>query len=166
MDILSGIKKRRSIREYKDKAVPRTAIKKIVDAARFAPTARNEQPWEFVAVTDKELLKRIASITDHGKFIAGAGACIAVFSSDTKYYLEDCSAAMENAMLEASSLKIGSCWVAGDKKPYAPMINQLLGVPEKYKLAGLVSLGYPLTDKSFRETAKRDLDEVLHWEKF
>ncbi len=166
MDMLAGIKKRRSIREYRDKAVPGSAIRKIVDAARFAPTARNEQPWEFVAVTDKEMLSRIGAITDHGKFISGSAACIAVFSADTKYYIEDCSAAIENAMLEAASLKIGSCWVAGDKKPYAGTIAGLLKAPEKLKLVGLVSLGYPLTEKSFRETAKRDLDEVLHWENF
>jgi nitroreductase len=166
MDILSVIKKRRSIREYKNKAVPKSAIVKIVDAARFAPTARNVQPWEFVAVTRVETLGKIAAITDHGKFISGAGACLVVFSSDTKYYIEDCSAAIENAMLEAASLKIGSCWVAGDKKSYAVELNELLGAPGSFKLVGLISLGYPLTDKFFREIEKRKLGEVLHWENF
>jgi nitroreductase len=69
-------------------------------------------------------------------------------------------------MLEAAALKIGSCWVAGDKKAYASQINALLGVPGSMKLAGLIALGYPLTGKLFREVEKRKLNEVLHWERF
>ena len=92
MDLVELIKKRRSVREFTDKAIARESLEKIVDAAKFAPTARNVQPWEFVAVTDRQLLKRFRGNTEHGKFIAAAGACILVFSQDTKYFLEDCSA--------------------------------------------------------------------------
>lgn len=166
MDVLAVIQKRRSVREYLKKSIPRSDLEKIVDAARFAPTARNVQPWEFVMVTRPDVLKQIADITDHGKFIAGAAACAAVFGADGKYYLEDCCAAIENAMLEAAALEIGSCWVAGDKKPYAPAVNSLLGVPDTFKLVGLVALGYPLTRKVFRIIEKRKREDVLHWEKF
>ncbi|MFA5101220.1 MAG: nitroreductase family protein [Candidatus Omnitrophota bacterium] len=166
MDLLAVIQKRRSIREYLKKSIPKKDLEKIIDAARFAPTARNLQPWEFVIVTDPDVLKQIADITDHGKFIAGAAACMAVFGENGKYYLEDCCAAIENAMLEAVSLNIGSCWVAGDKKPYAPAVNSLLAVPDTCKLVGLVALGYPLTPKLFRIIDKRKRKDVLHWEKF
>jgi nitroreductase len=166
MDFIDLLKKRRSVREFSDKPVSRDCLEKIVDAARFAPTARNVQPWEFVAVTGKDLLKSIAGITEHGKFIASAAACIVVFSQDTKYYLEDCCAATQNAMLAAEALGIGSCWVAGDKKPYSGEFNLLLGVPLKCKLVSIIALGYPLTDKVFRVAEKRSLVEVLHWEKF
>jgi nitroreductase len=166
MDLLSVIQKRRSVREYLNKTIPKKYLETIVDAARFAPTARNVQPWEFVMVTRLAVLKQIADITDHGKFIAGAAACLAVFGENGKYYLEDCCAAIENAMLEAASLKIGSCWVAGDKKPYAATLNSLLGAPDTLKLVGLVALGYPLTPKAFRIIEKRKREDVLHWEKF
>lgn len=166
MDIISVIKKRRSVREYKKKKIPVSGLKKIVDAARYAATAMDIQPWEFVVVTDPAQLKRIAALTDHGKFIAGAAACIAVFSASVKYYLEDCSAAIENALLEAASLKIGSCWVAGDKKQYAHAVAGLLGAPGTHRLVGLISLGYPVSPSVFRVAYKRPLAEVLHWEKF
>jgi nitroreductase len=166
MDLIDLIKKRRSVREFSDKPISRDSLEKIVDAARFAATARNVQPWEFVVVTEKESLKKIAEISEHGKFIINAAASILVFSQDTKYFLEDCSAATQNAMLAAAALGIGSCWVAGDKKSYAGEFNLLFGVPINCKLVSIVALGYPITDKVFRVTEKRHLREVLHWEKF
>jgi nitroreductase len=166
MDMIELIKKRRSVREFLNKPISRDFLEKIVDAARFAPTARNVQPWEFVVVTEKEALKNIADISEHGKFIASAAASLLVFSQDTKYFLEDCSAATQNAMLAASALGIGSCWVAGDKKSYAGEFNLLFGVPINFKLVSIIALGYPITEKVFRIAEKKSLREVLHWEKF
>jgi len=90
------------------------------------------------------LLGKIADQTDHGKFIAGAAICFAVFGERTaKYYLEDCCAATENLILGLWAYGIGSCWVAGDKKPYADDIRKLLSVPDNYTLVSLVPAGYP-----------------------
>lgn len=166
MEAFDAIKKRRSIREFDSKPVEKETLEKIVDAARFAPSARAVEPWEFIVVTDEAMLKTLGQITDHGKFIADSKACIVVFCKETKYYLEDGSAATQNLMLAATALGVGSCWVAGDKKPYAPEISKVLNVPEGNKLISLVALGYPLSRKLFRVANKRDLAEVLHWEKF
>lgn len=166
MDLIELIKKRRSVREFSDKPISREDLAKIVDAARYAPTARNVQPWEFLIVVEKEVLKKIAAITEHGKFIANGAACILVFSQDTKYFLEDCSAATQNLMLAAAAQGIGSCWVAGDKKPYAGEFNLLLGVPGALKLVSIIALGYPNNDRIPPEVKKRSLAELLHWEKF
>ncbi len=164
--VIEIIKKRRSIRSYSEKTIGTAELLKMADAGRYAPTARNDQPWEFVIVKDREKLRRIADITDYGKFISGAAALIGVFSKDTKYYLEDCSAATQNIMLAATSMGIGSCWVAGDKKPYCEELRKLLKVPSKYKLVSLISLGYPKNKKSFRSIAKRPLNGICHFEKF
>lgn len=166
MEILELIKIRRSVREYKDRPIPKDILEQIVGAARFAATARNLQLWEFIIVTQEGVLKKIAALAENGRFIAQAKACIAVFSQDTKYYLEDGCAATENILLAATSLGIGSCWVAGDKKPYCAEIASLLGVPSGYKLVSLVSLGYPKSEDIFKAAAKRDLKELTHWEKF
>jgi nitroreductase len=166
MDLIKAIKTRRSIRQFNDKAVPKTALEKIVDAARFAATARNVQPWEFVAITEPATLKKLAEIAENGRFFVQAKAGIAVFCSDTKYYLEDGCAATQNILMAATGLGIGSCWVAGDKKPYCSQVNDLLSVPQTFKLVSLVALGYPLTKKEFRQADKRSLKEVLHWERF
>ncbi len=166
MDALDIIRTRRSIREYKDKPIPKDLLEKIVDAGRFAATARNIQPWEFVVITTPGTLKKIADLADNGRFVASAPVCIAVFSSDTKYYLEDGCAATENMLIAARSLGIASCWVAGDKKPYCNQINSLLGAPASFKLVSLVALGYPLSEGDFRVADKRKLNELIHWEKF
>ncbi|MCL5674878.1 MAG: nitroreductase family protein [Candidatus Omnitrophica bacterium] len=160
-DVLKVFRTRRCIRKFKKDPVSKETIEKIIDCARLAPTAVNVQPWEFVAITSPEKRKEVADITQHGKFIADAPCCIAVFCKDTKYYLEDGSAATENILLAAKALGVGSCWVAGDKKEYTESIRKLLNVPEGYKLISLIPLGYTEETPSPK---KRSLSEVLHWE--
>jgi nitroreductase len=163
MDAIEVLKTRRSVRAYTRAPVPRKIIEDIVDCGRLAPTANNVQPWEFVVITDPELLRRIAVITEYGKFIADAPVCVVVLSRDTKYYLEDGSAATENILLAARAHGLGSCWVAGDKKPYASEICRLVGAPHGYRLISLVPIGYPAESP---EKSKRPLSDVLHWEKY
>ncbi|MFH0763243.1 MAG: nitroreductase family protein, partial [Candidatus Omnitrophota bacterium] len=93
-------------------------------------------------------------------------ACIAVFCADTKYYLEDGCAATQNLLLAAAGYGIGSCWVAGDKKPYCSEVAKLLGAPDSLKLVSLVALGYPASEASLKEASKKALNQLLHWEKF
>jgi nitroreductase len=166
MDAREAIHLRRSIRAYTDKPITKEALETIVDAARFAPTARGVQPWEFIVITKQETLKRIGELAENGKFVANAPACIAVYCLDTKYYLEDGCAATQNILLASTSLGIGSCWVAGDKKPYCSQISDLLNVPSTFKLVSMIALGYPESGNAFRITEKRSLNEVIHREKF
>ena len=159
------ILKRRSIREFLNQEIPRDALEKLVEAARHAPTARDEQPWEFVVITNQDKKRQLAKIANpNGAFIADCSAAIAVFCAQTKYYLEDGCAATENILISAAGSGIGSCWVAGDKKPYCEEIKRSLGAPEKYNLVSLIALGYP--KNSPKILPKRKLEEVLHWENF
>lgn len=162
MDI-TLLKERISVRKYETRPVEREKLEALVDAARFAPTARNEQPWEFVVVTQREGLERLAMLADYGGFIRDAGALIAVFCHDTKYYLEDGSAATTYICLAATALGLGSCWVAGDKKNYAEEVRRALSLPEDYRLVSLISLGYPA---EHHPKEKRSLKELLHWERY
>jgi nitroreductase len=164
LDAIEALKTRRSVRAYKGKPVPRKAIETIIDTARLAPSANNIQPWDFIVVTEAETRKKIADLTDYGKFIAEAGACVAVFAKGVKHYLEDGSAATENILVAAHALGLGTCWVAGYKKAYAEPIRDLLGVPDGHMLVALISLGYAAEGPE--PHGKRDLAEVLHWEKF
>lgn len=166
MDALEVLKIRRSIREYSDEEIPKGLLEKIAELARFAPTARNVQPWEFIVMTHAPNLKKISELAENGRFLAQAKACIAVFCADTKYYLEDGCAATCNILLAAASLGIGSCWVAGDKKPYCAEVAKLLNVPSGYKLVSLVALGFPKSKSSFYIPDKKPLKELIHWEKF
>lgn len=164
MEFFQAVKNRISVREYSDKPVEKEKLEKIIEAARLAPTARAIEPWEFIVIMDRKKIKELAGITDHGKFMSAASAAIAVFCKETKYYLEDGSAATENILLAAADLELGACWIAGDKKAYCPLIASALGVPEGYRLISLISLGYPKA--AVKPHQKRTLKEVLHWEKF
>ena len=166
MDAIELIKIRRSIREYQDKPIAKEILESIVDAARFAPTARGVEPWEFIVITNPKTLQNLAELAENGRFISQAKACIAVFCADTKYYLEDGCAATQNILLAAADSGIGSCWVAGDKKPYCPEVSKLLGVSTTLKLVSLISLGYPKERNALKVADRRSLQEVLHWEKF
>jgi nitroreductase len=163
MDAIEVLKTRRSVRTYKGEPVPREIIEDIVDCGRLAATAVNIQPWEFVAVTDPRMLRRIAMATDYGQFIADAPVCVLVLCRETKYYLEDGSAATENILLAARAHGLGSCWVAGDKKAHAAEICRMVGAPRGYKLVSLVPIGYPAEAPL---KSKRPLADVLHWEKY
>ncbi len=166
MENLELLRIRRSIRIFQNKSIALEDLEKLVDCARFAPTARNVQPWEFVVITDKYKLTELAKLAENGRFMAQAAACIAVFSAETKYYLEDGCAATCNILLAATALGIGSCWVAGDKKPYCQQVNILLNAPLGMKLISLIALGYAQEKDCFKLIDKRKLKELLHWEKF
>jgi nitroreductase len=162
-ELIEAIKKRRSIRKFESKPVPEEIIKGILDCARFAPTAINIQPWLFGAVTDPDLKREIADMTDHGKFIKDCAVCFAVFTDSTqKYFLEDGCAATENILLACTAYGIGSCWVAGHKKAYVDSIRKLLNVAEPYTLIALIAAGYSNEKPSPK---KKSLDEVSFFNK-
>lgn len=164
MNTIDAINKRVSVRKYAQKPVERDLLTQLVDAARRAPTARKIEPWEFIVVTDREILARLGEIADHGPFIAESGACIAVYCDDTKYYLEDGSAATENILLAATDAGLGTCWVAGDKKPYAGEVSNILSVPAKYKLVSLISVGW--AEVMPEQSRNRGVEDVIHWDRF
>jgi nitroreductase len=164
MDALEALRTRRSCRRFLDTEVSRQLVEQIVDAGRLACTARNEQPWEFVVVTDPVLRRKIAGMTEHGPFIAYAPVCIAVMSKETKYFLEDGSAATQNMLVAATALGLGSCWVAGDKKEFAPELCRMLGAPDTVRLISLVAVGWAAGTPS--NPTKRGLMDVIHWNKF
>ena len=165
MEILNAIKKRQSIRKYLIKPVDKNLIEKVVDAGRFAATARNVQPWKFVVVTDREKLDKLVEINDYADFLKEAPVCILVFcKTDAKYYLEDGCAATQNILVAAADFGLGTCWIAGDKKPYIDKIAALVNAPEDYSLVSSIALGYPIENHP-SQPSKLSLKEVLYWEK-
>ncbi len=164
METFQAIRERHSTRSFSNRPLEKKVLESLVDAGRLAPSGRNEQPWEFIIVTHRGTLKIIGGLADHGGFIADAAACIIVLCRDSKYYLEDGSAATQNILLAATDLGIQSCWVAGDKKAYAAEIASRLGVPQGYRLVSLIALGYE--DEPTPRKSHRPLKEVLHWEQW
>ena len=164
MDFFEVLKKRRSMRTFTSETVSDQDIETILNAARLAPTARNIQPWEFIVIKNQKTKSAVARCASpNGAFIEQAAACIVCFCQDTKYYLEDGCAATTSALLCATALGVGACWVAGDKKDYAENLRVLLGVPSGYKLVSLIALGISKEDP---QVEKRALKDIVHKEKF
>lgn len=162
MDFFDVVKKRVSVREYSNRLVVRDDIKQIIDAGHLAATARNEQPWRFVVVVDKPKIEQLSRmVLPNGAFMIGAAAAIVVLSADTKYYLEDCSAATQNMLLAATSLGIGACWIAGDKKNYADSVAILVQGHPGERLVSIVAIGYP--EKPVTSKPKKTLDGLISW---
>lgn len=164
MDAIKNLKTRKSVREYKEKEISEGILEELIDCGRLAPTARNEQPWEFIIVKEESVKEEIGNLAPNGSFMKNAPVLIVVFCKETKYYLEDGSVATENILLAAHAKGIGGCWIAGDKKPYCEAVKKLLNVPEEYNLVSMVSLGYPAKEAVSHN--KRELQEVLHREIF
>jgi len=146
MDVLEAIKGRRSIRQFTDEPIRKDALERLLDAARWAPTASNQQRWRFVIVTSpavKELIKKFAP----GIFAMPAAFIVICVEKepgakpwDDVTYLADCAIAAQNIMLAAHEMGIGSCVALS----YAKVaIQEILNLPEDVEPLLVVTLGYP-----------------------
>jgi len=159
-----NIKERRSVRKYKDKEIPKEILEELIDCARLAPSARNDQPWEFIVVTEKETLQKLGQVATTGPFIGDAVACIIVCGKENGHLVEDGCAATENIMIAAHSLGLGTCWVAGVNRDYNDDAKKILGIPDDSEMVSFIPIGYP--DEELVMGTKRSLNEVIHWEKY
>ncbi|MFH1403401.1 MAG: nitroreductase family protein [Candidatus Altiarchaeota archaeon] len=159
MESTDLIKNRRSVRGYTQDRIPLDVLDDVLECARLAPTARNVQPWKIIAVTDRRILEKLGETCSTGPFIANAAVCFTVFClKDEKYHLEDGCAAVMNIIYACEIHGLGTCWVAGDKKPYANKVREILEVPDEYTLIALVPAGYPAEDAG--DKPKKSVGEV------
>jgi nitroreductase len=166
IDLIRLIRGRRSIRKYKKKEIPDEIILKILEAGQWAPSASNNQPWRFIIIRDATLRKEIGNLCSIlgvvNSFVEKAPLIIVIFSEYSHRWVEvDCSMCAQNMMLEAHSLGIGSCFIgAFDRKG----IKNLLSLPEKSKIIGLITFGY--SDKEEKSPGRYDLEKLVFYEKF
>ena len=164
MDVIDAIKNRRSVRIYTDQEIDKEEILKIIESAVYAPSGKNLQPWRFKILRDKNVITRISSLIDSGKWLQRANCIIAVYLDASKSYdvikdNQSCGAAIQNMMLAAYSLGISSCWV-GEITNCEHEANSILNVDNSnYKLCGLVSLGYSRGRVPF--TRRNEIDSFL-----
>jgi nitroreductase len=162
--VTTVIKSRHSVRKFKPDTVDDQVIRDVIECAARAPTAMNIQPWLFGVIRNKEILSKIADLTDNGKFISTSPLCFSIFGEKKeKYYLEDCCAATENLIIALQAYGITSCWVAGEKKPYAEAIRNLLDVPDNFTLVSLVAAGCPA---EISITRKKEMKHIVFYDEF
>ena len=161
MDTIEAIHKRRSIRRYKDDAIPKADLETIVDAGRLAATGSNRQPWDFVVVTSPTVIEEFKVA---GSWIEQAGAVIVVvMDPSSRWWIEDGAAAIENMLLASTALGYGTCWVEGDALPHAEQFKTLLGVPSEKRVMALIPVGVAA---QIPTVEKKPLEQVLHWERY
>ena len=148
MSLLDLARRRRSIRQYRADPVPRELVDQVLEAGRWAPSACNSQPWEFIVVTDpavREAIYQLANVVGlKWPHLRSAPVTIAICGRKlTPYSRDDCIFAGQNMLLCAADLGLGACWIGGFNEA---KMKRLLGVPESFLLPGMMTVGYPASD--------------------
>ncbi|MFA6033896.1 MAG: nitroreductase family protein [Myxococcota bacterium] len=149
MDMIEAIMTRRSVRKYLDREIPEELLHTLLAAAMNAPSAGNQQPWDFIIIRDKAVLAGLHKINPHAAMAGHAPLAILVcadLSRETHpgYWVIDCSAAVQNMLLAAHSSGLGAVWTGvHPKQDRIKGLKELFKLPEHIMPHSLVVLGWP-----------------------
>ena len=175
MEFYDVIKTRRSVRSYKPDPIPDDVLKRVLDAARIAPSGSNRQPWKFIVVKDEETKKKLVPACHNQSWMAEAPLIIAACAQELDYNrggymgklsgVMDATIAFTHLILAARAEGLGTCWIGAFDNE---RVKEILGVPEGWNVAALTPLGYPAEgENAFRETTSRKpLEEIVSTDKF
>lgn len=163
------IKSRRSIRNFLDRKVEDGITETILEAARWAPSGLNNQPWRFVVVTDRGIAEKMADCTRYGQIIRHAPLLIAVFLDLDMMYdrtkdVQACGAAIQNILLAAHSMGLGAVWL-GEILNCKTDVGNILDAPESFELMAVIAIGYPAKE-IIRSKDRLPLSDIAFSEKF
>ena len=169
METLEAIRTRRSIRKFKSSPVPDELVNKLLEAAMYAPSARDTQSWQFIVVTEKEILHKIPGIHPHANMVYEAPLAVLIcgdtfLESIVEYNAVNCSAATQNLLLAAHDFGLGGVWLGiyPRMERIKPFV-QMFGLPENIIPISLVAVGYP--DET-RDTPARFKKSRIHLNKW
>ncbi len=150
---MKEIFERRSIRKYSKLSISDSDIENLLRAAMSAPSAGNQQPWEFILIKDKNIMSDITKIHPYSQMLKEAQLAIVVCADLDKekhsgYWVQDCSAATENILIEAQHLGLGSVWLGVyPREDRVTGLKEILNLPERVIPLSIISLGYPAEKK-------------------
>lgn len=159
---------RRSIRKYTDQEIAADDVKTILQAALVSPSSKGKMPWQFVAVDDRDMLKRLSQCKDFGaRPIEGCALAIAVTANpyESDAWIEDASIAAFAMQLQAQDLGLGSCWIQvrdrfdKEGKPAEDNVKELLNIPPDMRVLCIVAIGHKNEERKPLE------EEKCQWEK-
>jgi len=165
MDLLEAIFTRRSIRKYSGEEVTRDEIQTILKAAMFAPSANNQQPWQFLIIDDKDIMDKIIQIHPYAKMLSGASYAVLICGDESLelskgYWAVDCAAATQNLLLAAHGIGLGAVWLGvHPREERKSGIKKLFNLPDHIQPFALVSIGKPGEEKTVPE---RFMPERIH----
>ena len=161
--MLKVIQKRRSIRKYKKTDVSKEKIIEIIKAGMNAPSAGNEQPWEFIVITDRKLLDKIMEIHPYAQMLAETNTAILVCGNLAKekhkdYWIQDCSAAVENMLLEIVNQNLGGVWLGVyPRQNRCKQLAKLFFLPENVIPFAIIALGEAAEEKPLKNEFHPDM---------
>lgn len=164
MNTLECISTRRSIRNYCKKKVDEKTIKQILDMAILAPSGKNLQPWKLKVIDDFEKIKVLSELDKNNSWMESAPVVLSVFLDKTVSYnykkdLQSSGALIQNILLTANAMGLGSCWLGGIVSKESEIKN-ILGINDNsIELMALITLGYPMY--CYKAPIKKSLDVLL-----
>ncbi|MGQ9646275.1 MAG: nitroreductase family protein [Thermodesulfobacteriota bacterium] len=169
MDVFTAIRQRCSVRAYKETGIEEDKLRKILEAARLAPSASNRQQWKFVVVKNKETKKKLAKAAFGQSFVAEAPVVLVACGTEPRSmmacgqpaYTVDVSIACAFMILQAYELGLGTCWIGAFKEDET---KKILGVPEPIRVVAMIPVGYPNEPPS--EKSRKSLSQIVCYEKF
>ena len=169
MNTIEAIYARRSIRKYEDRPVEKEKLLELCRLGAAGPSATNRRPWAFVAIDEKAVMDKVRGATMFGKF--GAPAAI-VMCGDMRraslvgrgFWIQDCSAGMENILLGSVEMGLGAVWIGvWPIKPAVWFLSRALGLPRHIVPLGIAYIGYPAEEKEPRTQFE---EGMVRWQKW
>jgi nitroreductase len=167
--VIRAILERRSVRRYRAGTVEKSGIELMLKSAMYAPSARNEQPWHFIVIDDRELLERLARVHPYASMLPGASHAVLVCGDQELelspgYWPVDCAAATQNLLLAAHALGLGAVWLGVyPRQERQDAIRGIFGLPGHVHPFSLVSIGHPAEKKAVPERFRRDRIRWNRW---
>ena len=168
---MEAIDTRRSIRTYTDQEIENDKIEKLLRAAMQAPSAGNQQPWEFLVVQDKESLDILSLMSPYSRLASKASLVIIPLANEDRLkfaenWQQDLSAATENILLEAVSLGLGAVWLGvAPNEERMGYISNCFELPATIKPFAIIAIGYPAKGSENKYVERYDENRV-HYEKY
>jgi nitroreductase len=149
MDLFEALLTRRSVRDYTDEPVPEEAVERLLRAAMAAPSARNQQPWRFVVVRDRQVLTQMAKVSPNGAMIGRAQVALLICAGldlvkSEGFWIQDCAAATQNSLLAAHAMGLGAVWCGiYPRETRVAGVRRIFDLPEQIVPFAIVAVGYP-----------------------
>ena len=165
--VIESIFERRSVRQFiENKQVEKDKIIKLLETAMAAPSACNLQPWEFIVVSDKEELSQLITLTFNGKYNPPLAMIICANTKNIPWegngWMIDCSAAVENMLIAATAMGLGSVWIGAY---HEEELRKLFNIPQNIKIMNIVYFGYPAADENL-PSGTRYTEDAVFWGKY
>lgn len=169
MDVFEAIRSKRAVRQYQDKPIPDDAVRAILNAGRLSQSAKNIQPWHFIAIRERTVLKKLAEMGRFSPHLGDAALGVVILTpppSERFQILFDAGQAAAYMQLAAWEMGIGSCPVTSYDRE---KVRELLLFPETLHVRFAIAFGYPAdiaAQRAINKSGRRTFDEVIHWGKW